>query len=64
MRLLGVPGERQKRPLRVGTPIKKNRQYLAKLAGTWYCFSENSDKPARRFPWTMRDLGFGVKNRE
>ena len=29
--------------------VDKNRRFLAKTAGLWYCFSERSDKPARAF---------------
>jgi hypothetical protein len=32
-----------------GTLLKKNRQFLAKLAGRWYCFSEISIRSAALF---------------
>ena len=34
------------RPVKAVRSIKKNRQFLAKSAGTWYCFSESRLSPA------------------
>jgi hypothetical protein len=40
---------------------KENRQFLAKLAGRWYCFSE-SRKADSRFPMAARDQGLGIED--
>jgi hypothetical protein len=43
-----------------GTWDKKNRQFLDKPAGNWYCFSEKRDGPRSRFMGDARP-DFGVQ---
>jgi hypothetical protein len=44
-----------------GRSDKKNRQFLAKPAKTWYCFSEISISSTRTVRGATRERGFGVK---
>jgi predicted DNA-binding ribbon-helix-helix protein len=48
-RSLGVPESSESAQSRAGRLIKKNRQFLAKRAATWYCFSERPISPASTF---------------
>src|ERR1700733_4885609 len=45
-----------------GTLDKENRQFLAKLAGMGYCFSEGRQADWRR--WAVRDQDSGVTDKE
>jgi hypothetical protein len=58
MRSLGVPKERPIAPSLATRSIKKNRQFLAKSAGTRYLFSESR---LARLTFSMADPGFGAR---
>jgi hypothetical protein len=48
----------------VGMLDKKNRQFLAKPARIWYCFSEMTIDPLALFTGAARLEAFGAKSRE
>ena len=48
------------RPLAAARSIKKNRQFLAKPAGTGYCFSERPTGSVGA-SWARRDQSFGAR---